>query len=124
MFVIHAYNEEGQLFHYGIINPKILSHSEELTFLPTGEGCLSVDRIVEGLVHRPRRIRFRAHFYDFNENKLFQAETRLADYLAIVFQHEYDHLHGILFYDHINKEQPFYVPKIQNRLDLNLKKNR
>lgn len=111
MFVIFASNEDGEEFHYGIINPKILSHSEELTFLPTGEGCLSVDRTIQGFVHRPRRIRFRAYFYDFGENKLFEAESRLEGYLAIVFQHEYDHLQGILFYDRINKENPFYIPK-------------
>jgi peptide deformylase len=32
---------------------------------------------------------------------------RLKEYAAIVFQHEIDHLNGILFYDHIDKENPF-----------------
>ena len=27
--------------------------------------------------------------------------------LAIAFQHEMDHLDGILFYDHIDKKNPF-----------------
>ena len=30
-------------------------------------------------------------------------------YLAIALQHEYDHLEGILFYDRINKKDPFKV---------------
>ena len=32
---------------------------------------------------------------------------KARDYLAIVFQHEIDHFSGILYYDHINKEDPF-----------------
>ena len=30
-------------------------------------------------------------------------------YLAICIQHEYDHLDGILFYDHIDKKEPFKI---------------
>ena len=40
MFVILAYDEKGVEYHFGVINPKILSYSEELTYLKTGEGCL------------------------------------------------------------------------------------
>ena len=35
----------------------------------------------------------------------------LTDYEAIVVQHEIDHLNGVMFYDHINKTQPMYIPK-------------
>ncbi|EGT2099882.1 peptide deformylase, partial [Listeria monocytogenes] len=33
--------------------------------------------------------------------------VRLKNYEAIVVQHEIDHINGIMFYDHINKENPF-----------------
>ena len=56
MFVIVAYDEHDELHEYGVINPKIVSHSEELTYLKGGEGCLSVDREVSGLIHRPKKI--------------------------------------------------------------------
>ena len=36
---------------------------------------------------------------------------KLKGYLAIVFQHEYDHLFGTLFVDRINPVTPFDVPK-------------
>jgi peptide deformylase len=36
-----------------------------------------------------------------------QKKIRLKNYPAIVCQHEIDHLHGILFYDHINEANPF-----------------
>ena len=35
----------------------------------------------------------------------------LTDYESIVVQHEIDHLNGVMFYDHINKTQPMYIPK-------------
>lgn len=123
MFVILAENEKGELFHYGVINPKIISHSVELTFLPTGEGCLSVDRTVEGLVHRYRRITVKAHLYDFETNTISQQQIRLQDYLSIVFQHEFDHLNGILFYDHINKEKPFFIPENSRAIKFHFEDN-
>lgn len=110
MFVIVAYDEHDELHEYGVINPKIISHSEELTYLPQGEGCLSVDREVKGLIHRPKKITVEFDNYNFENNKVNHIKMRLKGYIAVVFQHEYDHLSGKLFYDHINKDNPFYVP--------------
>lgn len=110
LFVILTEDEKGQLFHYGVVNPRIISHSEELAFLPSGEGCLSVDRVVEGFVHRYRRITVKANFYNFKTHELLEQQIRLQNYIAIVFQHEFDHLNGILFYDHIDKSNPFFIP--------------
>ncbi|MDD3171154.1 MAG: peptide deformylase [Bacilli bacterium] len=111
MFVIIAYDEEGEFHHYCVINPKIISHSEELTYLEGGEGCLSVDREVKGLVHRPKKIKALVHLYDFETNELTKTTLKLEGYIAVVFQHEYDHLYGKLFFDRINKENPFFIPE-------------
>lgn len=110
MFVIVAYDEHDELHEYGVINPKIISHSEELTHLPGGEGCLSVDREVKGLIHRPKKITVEFDNFDFETGAVQHVKLRLKGYIAVVFQHEYDHLFGKLFFDHINKENPFYVP--------------
>ncbi|MCK9471458.1 MAG: peptide deformylase [Bacilli bacterium] len=110
IFVLYAYNEEGMLYHFGVVNPKIISESTELTFLPTGEGCLSVDRETEGLVHRPKRIVARFHLYDFEKQTLTEVKMKFENYIAIVFQHEYDHLNGVLFVDRIDKFDPFHIP--------------
>lgn len=110
MFVIVAYDEHDELHEYGVINPKITSHSEELTYLPGGEGCLSVDREVKGLIHRPKKINVEFDSFDFESGNTVHVKARLKGYIAVVFQHEYDHLFGKLFFDHINKENPFYVP--------------
>ena len=39
-----------------------------------------------------------------------EVKLRLKGLPAIVFQHEIDHLNGVMFYDHINKENPFAAP--------------
>jgi peptide deformylase len=111
IFVIMAYDEEGVFHHYGVINPKIISHSEQLTYLESGEGCLSVDRKVEGFIFRPKKVKAKCYLYDFETKDTVETVLTLRGYLAVVFQHEYDHLQGILFIDHINKENPFSIPE-------------
>lgn len=109
MLVILAYDEKGNSYFLPMVNPKLISYSEELTYLESGEGCLSVDREVKGYVHRPRRVSVDTYLYD--KGQLNHVRLRLKNYIAIVFQHEYDHLNGILFVDRIKKDDPFYIPK-------------
>ena len=101
-FVIVYEVEEGKFENYVVINPKIISESEEKIYVEEGEGCLSINRPIEGIV--PRSARIRVEYYDIDGNK---QTMRFREELAIVFQHEYDHLNGILFYDHIDKKNPF-----------------
>lgn len=99
-------DEQGKvLYSFALINPKIVSHSEEMTYLQTGEGCLSVDRVVEGFVPRYRRITVEGYRVD-DELNVEKIRLRLRDYVAVVFQHEIDHLNGILFFDRIDKKEP------------------
>ena len=81
MFVIVAYDEHDELHEYGVINPKIISHSEELTHLPSGEGCLSVDREVKGLIHRPKKITVEFDNYDFETGKILEITITKNKYL-------------------------------------------
>ncbi|MFX3624352.1 MAG: peptide deformylase [Ectobacillus sp.] len=105
MIAVHVTDHDGTLHSYALFNPKIISHSVERTYLSGGEGCLSVDRSVPGYVPRYSRITVRAITIDAQEIKL-----RLKGLPAIVFQHEIDHLNGIMFYDHINPNDPFAIP--------------
>ena len=84
------------------INPKILSTSEELMYVGEGEGCLSINRPVEGIVLRAARITMQ--YQDINGKK---QKIRLRELEAIVAQHEIDHLNGILFPDRIDKKNPY-----------------
>lgn len=108
MLVILAYDEQGVLHFYPMINPKLLSYSEEKTYLDCGEGCLSVDREVNGYVHRAKRVTVETYLYLQGEVK--KVRLRLKNYIAIIFQHEYDHLNGYLFVDRINQNNPFEIP--------------
>jgi len=103
--VILKDSEGKKVYEYGLVNPKIISNSLEKTYLATGEGCLSVEEDHKGYIYRSARIKVKA--FDIIQNKeiLIKAEG----YLAVVLQHELDHFKGILFYDHINKNNPDYV---------------
>ena len=96
--------EDGkqQFDSYIMINPKIISNSEEKIYVEDGEGCLSINRETVGIV--PRYARVTVEGYDMDGNKY---KVRAREELAIAFQHEIDHLNGILFIDHIDPKNPF-----------------
>ena len=100
--IVHEVNE-GVFDNYVVINPKIISYSDEMIAAEAGEGCLSVNREVEGHVKRHARITIEG--FDELGNKI---RIRAREELSIAFQHEIDHLNGILFYDRIDKNKPFY----------------
>ncbi|GGA50357.1 peptide deformylase [Paenibacillus physcomitrellae] len=105
MFAAYFMDEEGKLRELAMFNPKIISHSEAMTYLPESEGCLSVDRAVQGFVPRYEKVQIKAWDRDGEEMTL-----RFRGFGAIIMQHEIDHLNGIMFYDHINKENPYKLP--------------
>ena len=92
-------DEEQKFETYILVNPKIISHSEELIAADVGEGCLSVNRETEGYVKRYARIKVEG--YDLEGNKIV---VRAREELAIAFQHEMDHLNGILFTDKLTND--------------------
>lgn len=96
--------EEGIFENYVVINPRIVSHSVEMIAASEGEGCLSVNRDIEGHVLRHARITIEGYDEDGDLIKI-----RAREELAIAFQHEIDHLNGILFYDRIDKNKPFFT---------------
>lgn len=84
-----------------MINPKLLSHGREI--VKDWEGCLSVPGI-RGLVPRYREIEVEY------TNRTGQQERKiLTDFVARIFQHELDHLDGILFIDRIEDEQDLFT---------------
>jgi peptide deformylase len=101
--VEEVYENEIQTFkNYIIVNPNIISYSEELIYADMGEGCLSVNREVIGIV--PRHARVTVEGYDINGKKI---TIRAREEVSIAFQHEIDHLNGILFFEHIDKKDPY-----------------
>ncbi|MDO4500023.1 MAG: peptide deformylase [Erysipelotrichaceae bacterium] len=97
---------EGEVVEeFALVNPKIISSSVEKAYLKTGEGCLSVEEAHQGYIYRSARVKVKAYDMLRDEEIVIKAD----DYLAIVLQHELDHFKGTLFYDHINKENPFFI---------------
>lgn len=100
--VVHEQEKKETFKNYIIINPKLISTSEEIIYVEEGEGCLSVNREVEGIV--PRHARVTLEGYDMDGNKI---KIRGREELAVAFQHELDHLDGIIFTDKIDKKNPY-----------------
>ncbi len=82
-----------------LVNPEI----EILKAPPVGfwEGCLSVPDM-RGYVERVRKIRLK--FYD--ENEEFHDEV-IEGFDAVVYQHECDHLDGVLYVDRLKDPKKF-----------------
>lgn len=95
--------EDNKTIDFALVNAKIISNSCQQAYLQGGEGCLSVPDEHKGYVPRSARITVKG--YDLLQDK--EIEFRARGYVAIVLQHELDHFDGRLFYDHINKENPF-----------------
>ena len=102
IFVVSEEIEEGKFNRYVVINPRVKSVSEELIYVGEGEGCLSVNREVEGIV--PRHARITVEAYDENGDLY---DIRVREDMAVAFQHELDHLDGILFVHKIDKKNPY-----------------
>lgn len=87
----NSVTSEDQKF-YAIFNPKIIKTSDKKTLME--EGCLSVPGGYYGDVERPEKITLVGQ--DKNAKKI---KIKAWGLLAKVFQHEVDHLNGILYID-------------------------
>lgn len=103
-----APQEEGRMLNV-LINPKIIAKEGEV--LSENEGCLSVPDL-RADVKRAARILVEAVDRDGNPLKI-EAEGLLA----IVLQHEIDHLNGTLIVDHISAlKRQMYTRRILKKL--------
>jgi peptide deformylase len=94
LIVVDVSRPEGNNDLITLINPQILEEEEQIV---EEEGCLSVPGIREN-VARAKRVLVRG--YDLNER---EQEIEAEGLLAVAFQHEIDHLEGILFIDRISR---------------------
>lgn len=102
-------NKEDRTFTV-FINPEITKKEGEL--ISDYEGCLSVPDIY-GKVKRYSKVRVKALGLD---GKPFRVTSE--GFLARVFQHEIDHLKGIVFIDHIKDDpEAFYLLAADGKLN-------
>jgi peptide deformylase len=81
-------------YEKAFINPEIIWRSNETGI--NKEGCLSIPEIFEEVV-RPLKIKVR-----YQDTKFNSIKEEFDGLIARIFQHEYDHLQGILFIDKIS----------------------
>ncbi len=92
-----------------VVNPVLSDEEGKVTW---SEGCLSVPDL-KADVERAANVTLRGSDLDGNP-----IEERLEDLRAVCFQHEVDHLDGILFIDRISRlKRTMYVKKRKKQLD-------
>ncbi|MDA2921112.1 peptide deformylase [Desulfobacterota bacterium AH_259_B03_O07] len=88
------YPEAPLMDPIAIINPGIISYSDDIN--KDWEGCLSIPGM-RGLVPRSNTI-----FVEYITREGKKEERMYEDFLARIFQHEFDHLNGMVFLDRID----------------------
>ena len=91
-----------------VINPKIISHSNKT--VKDWEGCLSIPGI-RALVPRYQSIEV-----EFTNRQGKKVKRQFKDFVARIFQHETDHLNGIVFLDRIETSKDIITEKEYTRL--------
>ncbi|AFY79761.1 MAG: peptide deformylase [Hydrococcus sp. C42_A2020_068] len=91
-----------------MLNPKIVAHSEEM--VKGWEGCLSIPGI-RGLVPR-----YQAVEVEYRDRYGNLQHRELTDFVARIFQHELDHLDGIVFLDRVESTQDLFTEQEYQRI--------
>ena len=82
--------------HMAIINPQIVESSGEWVY---DEGCLSIPGLYVEML-RPNHVLVRGYTVDGDE-----VEIEASELMGRLFQHEIDHLQGVLMFDRMTPEQ-------------------
>ncbi|CAJ1780955.1 unnamed protein product [Sphenostylis stenocarpa] len=96
LMVFNPVGERGKGEEIVLVNPRISKYSKKLTLF--NEGCLSFPEIYAD-VKRPTSVNIDAH--DVNGTRF---SVNLSGLPARIFQHEFDHLQGILFFDRMSED--------------------
>lgn len=94
-----------------IVNPEIVESDGEWAFV---EGCLSIPGLSWEVV-RPKSVHLRGRDLDGNE-----VDFQVEEFEARVFQHELDHLDGVLYVERLDDDQRKKVMKILRNRALGL----
>jgi peptide deformylase len=94
LFIVDLQSREPEQPPLVLVNPTFTEMSDEVE--QGTEGCLSIPGYHSDKVPRSRLVRVEGYDHNLEPIKL-----DVKDYLARVFQHEYDHLDGILYIDRL-----------------------
>ncbi|XP_042034323.1 peptide deformylase 1B, chloroplastic-like isoform X2 [Salvia splendens] len=96
LMVFNPAGERGEGEEIVLVNPQIKRFSKKI--VPFEEGCLSFPKIYADVM-RPDSLKV-----DAQDIKGARFQINLTGLLARVFQHEYDHLQGVLFFERMSDE--------------------
>lgn len=112
IIVIDVDQIEGEPNPMVFINPEIVEGRDRVV---NEEGCLSVP----GYTAKVERFNYVKVRYKDLDDKI--RETEGEDLLARAFQHEIDHLNGILFIDHLSKlKREMFLKRLKKSMERNL----
>jgi len=109
LFVCNCLGHEDRSGEKVFINPRIIDKGEE--YVCEEEGCLSIPE-VKGKVNRPDFLltEYQDLSGELHREEMFELDSR-------VFQHELDHLNGVLFLRHLNTTEKLLAKKILRELE-------
>ncbi|WP_028377359.1 peptide deformylase [Leeuwenhoekiella sp. MAR_2009_132] len=93
---VQRFDKEGFPFEV-IINPVIKQYSKKKQDCP--EGCLSIPGRRDTLSSRAYAI-----LVEYDKPDTSHMVEMVEDFTAVIFQHEIDHLNGIIYLDHLKQE--------------------
>ena len=93
MIAVQRFDKPGEPFEI-YLNPEIVEYSAETA--PGREGCLSIPGCY-GEVTRAQQIVLR-----YRDEQFAERTERIGGFTAVIFQHEVDHLDGILYTDRMD----------------------
>lgn len=96
MVAVQRFDKEGEPFEF-YVNPEIVEYGDQMEL--GGEGCLSVPDF-SGDVWRAQRIAIR-----YRDSQFLQHDEVIEGFTAVIFQHEIDHLDGILYIDRMEEDE-------------------
>lgn len=118
LIAVQRFDKEGEPFEF-YLNPKIIRYSEEK--ICGSEGCLSIPNVMDSVwrsseivisykedpwVERRSEVStFGIHKSVKVEQNLSSKEETIRGFTAVIFQHEIDHLDGILFTDRVQDKK-------------------
>lgn len=104
VFLFMRIDQPDSLIITTAINPKIVNHSDE-TVCFEGDGCLSIPDVAGNSIRYPW---VDVEYYTEQGelvNERLSGYSRETDFTGIIFQHEFDHLQGVLFIDKLWEEK-------------------
>ena len=96
MIVVQRLDKDNEPFEV-YLNPVIKKYSKKKR--PCPEGCLSIPNKRAVTLDRAYTI-----WLEYETLDGLHKKEQVNDFVSVIFQHEIDHLHGILFIDHLLQE--------------------